>query len=173
MPSGCPDRILLDYPSWCLLGQQIERLYSIVPKERVLNLLLDDIKEYPRQEYLKALDFLQVPDDKRQEFPVHNAAREWKLRKPAKIVQMIRSKAHQLRKAIGVESLGLKWLADLYEVLNETLNVRKRPRLPMPSHLHEELIDFFAEDVLRLERLLNRDLSMWLKKSGNHHEQEA
>lgn len=164
VPSSCLDPILLDYPSWCLLGKQLERLYSIVPRKRVLVLLLDDVKVNPRREYLKVVDFLGLPDDGRQDFPVHNEAREWRLKKPAKTVRTIRLKVDQFRKAIGVDGLGLKWLVELYETLNETLNTRKRPRPPMPAHLYEELIDFFAEDIQRLERLLNRDLSSWRRR---------
>ncbi|WP_022948401.1 sulfotransferase domain-containing protein [Methylohalobius crimeensis] len=160
VPSNCPDPILLDYSSWCLLGEQLERLYSIVPRERVLVLLLDDVKENPRREYLKVLDFLGLLDDGRQSFPVHNAAREWRLKKFAKLTHTVRIKAAKLRSAAGVNSFGLKWLVDMYE----SLNFQQYSRPPMSAQLREELVDFFAEDIQRLERMLNRDLSAWRKK---------
>ena len=59
----CHEPKLLDYKSVCKLGEQVERLFRIVPRDRVLVLVLDDVKANPRGEYLKVLDFLGVPDD--------------------------------------------------------------------------------------------------------------
>jgi len=58
----------------CSLGAQLERLYKIVSSDRVLTAILDDIRADPRHEYLRVLQFLEVPDDGRLDFPVHNPA---------------------------------------------------------------------------------------------------
>lgn len=164
IPRQCPNPVFLDYQSWGKLGEQLERLYSVVPRERVLVLLLDDIKENPRREYLKVLNFLKIRDDGRRDFPIYNPAREWRLKTPVKAAQILRQQAGRLREAIGVKSLGLKWLAQSYDVLNEALNARKRPRSPMPDDLYRELVNFFSKDIQLLERLLGRSLSEWMKK---------
>ncbi|MBW1738038.1 MAG: sulfotransferase domain-containing protein [Deltaproteobacteria bacterium] len=165
VPRNCPNPVLLDYPSWGKIGEQLERLYSLVRRERVLLLFLDDIKENPRREYLKVMNFLKVIDDSRRDFPTYNPAREWRLKTPVKAAQILRWKAGRLREAIGIKSLGLKWLVLSYDVLNEALNARKRPRMPMSTNLRQELMDFFTQDIRLLEELTDRDLSVWMDGS--------
>jgi len=159
----CPAPIRLDYPAWCLLGKQLQRLYSVVSRERVLVLLMDDVRENPRREYLKVLDFLGLLDDGRRDFPVHNATREWRWQAPVRMIHKVRGQAGRLREAMGVNGLGLKWLVRSYERLNEAVNARDRPRPPLSAQFRKELTVFFAEDVRLLERLLKRDLSAWLE----------
>jgi hypothetical protein len=48
---------LLDYQSVCLLGEQCERLFSVAPRERVCVLVLGDVKQDPRGEYRRLLEF--------------------------------------------------------------------------------------------------------------------
>ncbi len=157
VPPGCKDPILLDYPAWCRLGEQLERLYSLVPKERVLVLVLDDVKENPRREYLKVLEFLGVPDDGRQTFPVYNTTREWRSRRVARVIRALAktvSWGKHVRGWLPRRSLG---------IINrlEAWNTRMRPRPPLPPDLRAELAIYFAEDVRKLEKLLGRDFPQW------------
>ena len=62
------------YGEVCRLGAQLERLLTVVPRSQLLVLVLDDIAADPRREYIKALEFLGVPDDGRTGFPVYNRA---------------------------------------------------------------------------------------------------
>ena len=55
----------LEYGPACSLGEQLGRVYAYVPKERVLTILLDDVKLDPRAEYLRILQFLNAEDDGR------------------------------------------------------------------------------------------------------------
>lgn len=157
VPPGCPDPVLLDYPAWCRLGEQLKRLYTVVPRERVLVLVLDDVKKNPRREYLRVLDFLGVPDDGRQVFPVHNPAREWRW--------------SWFGKALRGLSRGVAWAKHVKGVLPrrnlgvirklEAIGTRRRPRRPLPAEFRAELERYFAEDIQLLEELLGRDLSFW------------
>jgi len=152
----CREPKLLDYKSVCRLGEQLERLFRTVPRERILVLVLDDLKDNPRREYLKVLAFLGVPDDGRKEFPVKNPAKE--LRWP---------RLYYALREVGV-ALGVKrWLAapGVWKLISAIirLNTKFRPREPMPSDLRAELIEYFRDDIHRLEKLLERDLSTWLE----------
>lgn len=160
VPSSCPDPVLLDYPVWCRLGEQLERLYSIVPRDRVLVVVLDDVKANPRREYLRVLEFLGVPDDGRQAFPVHNPAREWRVRWFGKALRSLGRRVAWAKHIAGVlprRSLGIMRRL-------EEIGTRRRPRPPLPPEFRGELDRYFAEDIRRLERLLGRDLSHWRQR---------
>lgn len=159
VPPGCPDPVLLDYPSWCLLGEQLERLYNYVPRERVLVLVLDDVKENPRREYLRVLNFLGVPDDGRMTFPVHNPAHELRSIPVARMIRVLTRGWGRVKQTMGIDPWqgGVGILRGL-----KRLNTRYRARAPLSAEMRVELESFFKEDVQRLQRLLDRDLSVWM-----------
>lgn len=143
----------LAYGTACQLGQQLERLYTRIPRERVLPILLDDMKLNPRTEYLKVLDFLGVDDDARTDFPVHNPAKA--LRSPW-VRKMIKTLGHMKR------SVGLEHGFGILRAVNRA-NIRYRARSPMTKAMSQTLESYFLEDIQKLGRLINRDLSYWLK----------
>lgn len=146
-----PDR--LQYGAYCRLGEQVDRLYRQVPKNRVLPVLLDDIRDHTRQEYVRILSFLKVSDDGRQVFPILNKAK----RTPSVFIAQLIKHGALLKKAINInKSLGL-----LREIKKK--NTVRAPRKELSYELFMELMEYFREDVLRLGRLLNRDLSGWLE----------
>ena len=157
IPSTCKDPKLLDYPAWCRLGEQLERLYALVPRERVQVVVLDDVKQNPRQEYLKVLDFLGVIDDGRQEFPVHNQARDWRYPQVGRAIRV-------LGKAVGwskhVKGLFPRRSLGIVGGL-QALNTKQKPRPPLPPDLSSEIFAFFDEDLVKLENILGRKFSQW------------
>ena len=72
--SGSRRRLFL-YTDVRALGAQMQRLFTALPRDPVLAILLDDVATDPRREYVRALRFLGLDDDFRQEFPVYNSAR--------------------------------------------------------------------------------------------------
>lgn len=155
----CRDPKLLDYKSVCKLGEQLERLFRIVPRDRVLVLVLDDIKENPRREYLKVLDFLGVPDDGRTTFPIYNPAKERRWPRLQKVVFTMSKISPRIKKALGIPT---NWGIGIFTALDK-INIRYRPRPPMPPALRAELVEFFRSDIQLLSQLLDRDFSEWLK----------
>jgi len=161
VPAMCTDPVLLDYPSWCRLGEQLARLYAIVPKERVLVIVLDDVKEDPRREYLRVLEFLGVPDEGRQEFPVHNPARDWKVERLAKIVLRFSRAVGKVKQRLGIPLYRGTGLIRYAERMNERLNTRPRSRPSLSRDFQQELEAYFADDLAKLERLLGRQFPHW------------
>lgn len=157
LPNKCKHPILLDYQSWCLLGEQVERLLSLVTQERVLITTLDDMKENPLLEYQKVLNFLGVPYDGRQIFPVHNSSRE--LRSPL-IGRAIRSLAKTVAWSKHVKGfLPYRSLGIVRRL--QTLNTQQKSRQPLALEFSIELEKYFAHDVKKLEKILGRDLKHW------------
>ena len=154
----CSEPRLLDYQSTCKLGEQLERLFSIVPRERVLVLVLDDIKENPRQEYLKVLGFLGVSDDGRQAFPVKNPAKERRRPKLYKVLRLIGRASRKTKQLLGIPT---NRGTGILKAINN-INVKYRPRPSMPIQLRKELTEYFRPDIEKLGGLLGRDFSHWL-----------
>lgn len=146
-----PER--LQYGAYCRLGEQLGRLFSHVPKERVLVIVLDDMAANPVVEYQRVLSFLGVPNDGRDEFPVLNQ------RKAVRFVLLsyITRCWGEMKRAVGIKRrLGI---GSRLRNLN-----RQRPQgIPELSSMRAELISYFQEDVRLLEGLLHRDLSRWLE----------
>lgn len=156
-PRGCKHSTILDYQSWCKLGEQLSRLYATVPADRRLVLVLDDIKENPRREYQRALDFLEVPSDNRQHFPVYNPAREWRSQSLGKIIRdMARGVtwAKHIAHILPKRSLGI---IDTFMQISS----RQHSRPPLSAELRAELREFYARDIQQMEDLLDRRFPSW------------
>jgi len=149
---------LLDYQSVCRLGDQIERLFSLVPRERILVLVLDDIRDNPRREYLKVLEFLGVPDDGRENFPVQNPAKQVRSYVLQKIITLGMKGERAVKERLGLAPVN----STFFKTLN-TWNKVARPRPPLPAELRAQMEAYFAPDVLKLSRLLGRDFSHWFR----------
>ena len=156
--TACREPKLLDYQSVCQLGEQLERLFSIVPRDRVLVLVLDDFRQNPRREYLKTLEFLGVPDDGRTSFPVENPAKERRSADLNLHLRRVAKWAFRARRSLGIPVARSTGILKLIS----RLNTRHRPRPPMSDECRRELTDFLRPDIKRLGALLDRDFSHWL-----------
>lgn len=140
------------YGDICSLGAQLKRLLSLVPADRVLVVILDDLRADPRREYLRTLTFLGVHDDERFEFPIYNTAVH--VRWPA--LQRSFFCLSEIKTRLGFESRS-RLLARL-----EPINWVRKSRSPLPPDLEAALKKYFSSDVNLLGRLLDRDLRSWL-----------
>jgi len=147
-----PER--LQYGAYCRLGEQLVRLYSHVPKERVLVLVLDDIAENSLQEYKRILAFLDVPYAGRAEFPVYNRRKSVRSAYFSYALTFIATIKRYLgvKKAFGIR----RWV-------QKHINEPRRPREGLPSEFRAELAAYFEDDVCLLEQLLGRNFSRWLR----------
>jgi hypothetical protein len=140
------------YGEMCSLGAQLERLLSIVRRDRVLVIVLDDIVSNPRNEYLRVLEFLGVPDDGRSQFPVRNSARASRWPKLARCTYLLL----QAKRRLGMKGgLGAAtWLMAATQL--------EQARPPLPTDAAAILKEHFASDVELLGKLLGRNLRHWL-----------
>jgi hypothetical protein len=156
LPLSCPEPKRLFYADWGRLGEQLERLYGQVPRERVLVLFTEDFARDPRGTYEAVLAFLGVPTDGRTHFPRVNENKEVVhpfLQPPLKLLISL---AMRLKRLLGVEKR--------FGLLRGALSANSRPasRAPLPEALRRELADLYRQDVAKLSGLTGRDLSGWL-----------
>jgi hypothetical protein len=151
IPPTCREPRVLQYEAVASLGEQLERLYGLVPRERVHVMLHDDLKGDPRATYLGTLGFLGIADDGRRAFPRINESRTVHRRKLASVLY----RAGTLKRRLGIYgSFGI-WRA-LSPIVS-----RRRRYAPMPEELQARLRDTFRPDVERLSHLVGRDLTGW------------
>jgi hypothetical protein len=141
----------LMYGSICRLGEQIERLFRFVNQEQVHIIVLDDVIDNPRSEYEQVLDFLELPNDERQEFPVRNEARSIPL-----------WAANLQRRFIWVKGrLGIHQEFGVFRRINNIL-FNSLGKDPVAKEVINELQEYFKNDVYLLSNILDRDFSYWL-----------
>lgn len=154
IPRFCSDPQLLLYGPLCRLGEQLDRLLTLVPRERVLVVNLEHIREAPLKEYRRVLDFLGVEYDGRTSFPLANPAKERRFPMLWRAVQAGNRMLRTLRVPpvrIGVTRLLYRW------------DKRPRTRKPLDDAMRVELRRYFADDVARIERISGWDLDHWKK----------
>lgn len=152
VPRLCPEKKLLLYGPACSLGTLLERLYDIVPAERVLAILLDDMKSDPAKVYAQTLAFLGVSHDRRTDFPVLNRASERRSQKVAQFMKLV----NLLKERVGIPRLGTGIMKFV-----DAINQRPSRRPPLDADMYQELLSYFSREIAKLEIILRRDLSHW------------
>ena len=150
----------LDYRAIGRLGEQLQRLKTLVPESQLHAIVFDDLRADPGAVYRGTLAFLGVAADGKNAFPVVNARKTnaWPglarlLKRPPAPIRRLKLAAKRAfpahSKAIGSVIHGL--------------NQRPEHRRPLAERLRAEVAAAFEDDVALLGRLLNRDLSHWCK----------
>ncbi len=165
IPLHCSEPEQLLYGKICKFSEQIERLFKIVPKSQILVLLYERFFSEPVTEFQKVLHFLGLPFDGRTKFervnanqwPSHLAIHRFisqppRLIRPAIVLLRELSRRHGLR--LGIFSR--------YVV---GMRVAERPNIS--ESIEDELRDYFAADIKKLEAVLGESLDVWRDGKGD------
>jgi hypothetical protein len=162
VPASCIDPSLLMYGDIARMGEQIQRMLEIFPREQVKIIVFDDFIADTRRVYLDVLEFLGVPDDGKESFPRVNE-----------------NKVHRFPSAARLLFRPSGWAAPFVNLMKRSVGARRQqvaavvaraimkpaPRVPLREEFRRELYDYFREDVALLSRILDRDLSRWVSGS--------
>ena len=151
-PPGTDVQILL-YAEVCRQGEQLQRLYTHVPRERVLTIFNEDFRSEPLRVWRDVQAFLGEKDDGRTSFPPVNSAKKRK----SKVLQHAKGSAIALRRKFGIPPLGTGLLKRL-----ENWNVKDHKRGALSPEMVTTLRTAFRADIDVLAQLTQRDLSHWL-----------
>lgn len=144
------------YADACKLGEQVERLFSIFPKEQVHIIIFDDFVNDTKTCYEEVLDFLQLPSNGRTEFPPENVRQSIKSPLLAKVAWKLRDGGTTIKRKLGiVKSFNfISLLRPFYE------QTQSRPQLS--DEFEKRLACEFNKDVELLSQQTGRNLSHWL-----------
>lgn len=158
IPVGCIGPSKLQYKRVCAVGDQLERFFDLVPEANRLIILFDDFIADTRAAYHRTLQFLELPDDGRTSFPRINENRNrrntW-LSKAHRAVPRMLGRLYAPTRSIAT-SLGIS----PSRVINR-YTLSKQPRPPLDPAFEAELALVFTPQIEKIERLLDRDLSVW------------
>lgn len=165
IPIACRTPEFLYYGEVARYGEQLERLYAHFPKEQIRVFLYDDFAADPGVVYRSVLRFLDLPDDGRERFPVVNPHADVRSAKMQVVISYGTEKLRRFRKyAMSRYGIDLA-MPGIHRVLiggARRLNRRTGPGKPVADDLKAAVSEHYREDILKLERLLGRDLSHWL-----------
>jgi hypothetical protein len=149
----CREPKHLAYGTACLLGEQLQRLFLQVTRDRVHILFLDDVKNDPKTAYLSVLKFLGLSENSNQNFEVKNLAKK---RKSMLIRQAVLLLGN-IKRRLGIKkSFGILTMIDSH-------NIKYRTRQSLDVEMKRKMQDYFHKDIALLESLLDKDLSSWKK----------
>jgi len=165
LPPSCREPQLVQYGDLGSFGKHLERVYDVFPKKQVMVILFDDFAADPKSVYESILAFLNVPSDGRMNFPPVNAGFEQRSQFVARILHPARPIYRFFMKVISIFGVNFMKNVSVFYGKVEALNLRRAPRAGMDPLLRARLQSYFRADIEKLARLLNRDLSAWLKAS--------
>ena len=164
LPRHCRTPYLLQYAEIGRIGKQVEQLFQTAGRENCHVVLFDDFIKDTLSCYRQVLDFIKVDYDGQTEFPPVEVSKFYRYRwlhlllkrPPMKVIEYtlnIEQRARRKGKKKPLLKRMRKWL------IRKNTVVRKRP--PLTQDMRNLLRETFAEDIERLGRLLDRDLSHW------------
>lgn len=159
IPAGCRDPQWLYYSEWGKLGSQLKRVLDVVPEAQLKAILFDDFISNTGAVYRDVLAFLGVPDDGRTEFQKVNERRLLKNLFFQNLLGTLMRFWLPLRTKLS-GGKGFKIGATLTK-----WNTAPAENLTSPE-VHRMLVDFYRDEIVLLQNLLNRDLRHWLGEVG-------
>ncbi|MBI5352962.1 MAG: sulfotransferase domain-containing protein [Chloroflexi bacterium] len=162
IPKSCRAPELVQYGEMGLFGKYVERVFEFFPHEQVLIILFDDFAASPKSVYETILAFLGIPSDGRQYFPRINANYENRSKFLSRIIHPPQSIYRPFMKVISLFGVNLMENLSIFYKKIEMFNSRRTPRSSIEPALRRKLQLYFREDIQKLAKLINRDLSKWL-----------
>jgi hypothetical protein len=151
---------LLYYSEVAKYGEQIERVYESFDKSQVKIIFFDDFKKDVKKTYDELIEFLELPPHDKEEFEIINPNAAIKNEKlhlflrnlPSFVLEIGRT----IKKILKIEHINLRGII-------KRANTKEVKREPLSQEMKDYLIENYREDILKLSKITNRDLSSWLQ----------
>jgi len=158
------DKLALNYKRMCKLGEQASRLFDVVPKENIHVIVYDDFKIDTKKVYIDVLNFLGISYDGRIDFPKVNI-RKYGMNKYIGAIKLFLKNIRSLKtKYAGNVRLPKPFFSYFINKVEDISNVHARAYKGdvYSEEFIQELKNYFEPDVLRLSKLIDRDLTHWI-----------
>jgi len=140
-------------------ADQVARFFDRFPSRQVHVILYDEFQADVALSYRRTLEFLGVDPNFRPDLGIVNPNTVPRSRRFRDFITQppaaLNKAAHVLLPTVDLRRRVGEWL--------RKINTREARRPSLPLSVRRELQGKFREDILRLERLIGRDLSAWLE----------
>ena len=161
LPAYCPEPAQLQYRQIYSYHDQILRYFDIFGRDAVKVLRFEEIRDEPQRVIADLLDFIGVsPFEIDIGLPKTNTRRE--ARFPA-LTQFLTSPPGILRPLVGPLKRGLNrfGIKPSVVMMKHLSSKAKTGTAALDPGLRARMLDSFADDIAKLETLLDQDLSAW------------
>jgi hypothetical protein len=171
IPKQAVDPRWLRYDWAGQLGQNVERFLAAVGRKRCHIILFDDLAGDPEGTYRGLCGFLGIDPWPGTSFEVQRINKTIRigwlqrlLKRPPKAIRtaLAGEQFHKREKQVGTTESPA--LAAIFRVRKRLLEWNKVPakREPLDPQVRQQIIDRLRHDVIRLSKVIDRDLSHWL-----------
>lgn len=145
-----------------LYGEQLERYYRLFSKEQIKIFLFEDLQHEPLSVVREIFVFLGVDpnfvpnlSERHNPYGVPRFPRlqAWLL-KPSKVKRVIFTPIRLMLPEAKRKELLLRFLRDW--------NIKPMPKPGLDPEIRRQLAEYYREDIMKLQNLIDRDLSHWL-----------
>ncbi len=155
------DGVFASYRELPLYYEQVKRYYDIFPHKNIYVIVFDDFQINTENIYREALRFLKVDESFKPIFRVINKSRKPRSRlfkslldsRPPFIINIFRRIIPKI-----IRHRIYHYLAKFSD--------RNMSRTPLKPDFEITLINYFCSDIQKLSKLVNKDLSHWLKPNS-------
>ncbi len=163
VPSSCRNRKILWYHEIARLGEQTERWVRAFGQDRVKIVCFDDLKANTGAVYREVLEFLGLPDDHRESFPILNPRKRPRSHALATLTerppQSLARLAMSAKRWLGIKNWGVLNLLRRWNTAFTSDGDRLDRRV-----IHE-ITATYMDDVQLLSRLAQREFNYWCDRS--------
>lgn len=159
IPAKCREPELLQYKNISSYPHQLERLFEIFPRKSVKIILFDDFVKNTKEVYEDVLKFLGLDAYGKINFSIRNPR---KTSRNTVINNLIHSPPVFMMKALKLVGKGTlhRIVVKIHGWINK-MNTKVISDRKIPPETRKMLSEVFKDDIRRLEKMLERNLSSW------------
>ncbi len=155
IPKYCEDASVLQYKDMASIGQRINEMQKIIPPQQQKVIIFDDLKNNPINIYKEILNFLNLHNFDKKEFPIVNAHGENRFLLLRKLYALLPYDY----KAIIQRKISAS--PQLYVTVDNIVK-KKIARNKVDSNFVDYLKSYFKDDVHLLSNILKKNLMYWV-----------
>lgn len=158
LPENCEAEQFLQYGQVASYANDLERFFELVPEAQRKVIIFDDFARDTRAVFEQTIEFLDIDHFAKSEFQRCNASHGHRfptlsrfiLNPPPVVRPVVESVRHILRQA-------------QFGPVEKAKHALRKPakRASLTPEFHNELCEYFDNDIARTSALLQRDLSHW------------
>jgi len=155
------DPKILQYKEFAMLGKQLQRVYKYFPRDQVMVIFHEDFIKDRKNTYQNVLEFLNLEDDKRDNFDLINTNKNIKNMQLHVFLTYLVKKQENIKKIIPLVMHNfLKKMNILNYLRNKNIQFNTKRKF-LDNEFKEKVVGEFKEDIELLESLTNRNLQHW------------